>query len=407
MLNIIQKILRRLALKSLGKVKPRKIIVVAGSIGKTSTTQAVAHVLSNAGFRVCSTRHNYNTAIGVPSSILGLDLPAHAKNPFSWLGYFAQAVWAALRSKPGQYEYYVLELGTDHPGEIQQFAWLKPDIAICTAIAPEHMEYFKDLKSVATEELSVGSFSKKLLVNAKTVDSKYLGLVRRAKVFEYSRSMVAHLGVKTSQLKVVGGHSQDALGAAAWVAEHEALDAKIIRESLKSFVSPPGRMRKFKGIEDSLIIDDTYNSSPEAAIAALQYLYSLTSDNRVVLLGNMNELGESSAEEHTKLGEYCNKTKLALVVTLGKDANKYTAAAAKRNGCSVRRAETPKQAALFIDDQLREYQGKDSIVLAKGSESGVFAEETVKLLLEDSDERSELVRQSKRWQQKKRDLWVK
>ena len=85
-------LLRTFAKKYLMRVSPKKVIVITGSIGKTSTTKAISHVLREAGETVQATRNNYNTNLGVPASVLGYDLPKNAKNPFAWMVFFIRAL---------------------------------------------------------------------------------------------------------------------------------------------------------------------------------------------------------------------------------------------------------------------------------------------------------------------------
>src|SRR5690606_20106109 len=109
-----------------------------------------------------------------------------------------------------------------------------------------------------------------------------------------------------------------------------------------------------KGINNSLILDETYNASPEAVRAALDSVYTMKAPQKIALLGNMNELGDMSADAHREIGEYCDPEQLELVVTLGQDANKYSAPAAKRKGCTVQAFNNPYDAGKFIREHIKE-----------------------------------------------------
>jgi UDP-N-acetylmuramyl pentapeptide synthase len=146
-----------------------------------------------------------------------------------------------------------------------------------------------------------------------------------------------------------------------------------------------------------MIIDDTYNASPAAVKAALDSLYAIDTPQRIAILGMMNELGNLSPETHKKIGEYCDPKHLNLVVTIGKDANDFLAPAAEKRGCRVYKASDAKDAGEFVKKEM--VQG--ATILAKGSQNGVFAEEAVKILLDDPSDRSKLVRQSEVWLKKK------
>jgi UDP-N-acetylmuramoyl-tripeptide--D-alanyl-D-alanine ligase len=156
-------------------------------------------------------------------------------------------------------------------------------------------------------------------------------------------------------------------------------------------------MQRLRGINNSVILDDTYNASPDATKAALDTLYKIDAPQKIALLGNMNELGGFSQDAHTDIGEYCNAKQLDLVVTLGPDANKYLAPAAEKNGCKVIRTTKPHEAAESIKEVIK----AGTVILAKGSQNMVFAEEAVKALLENPDEADKLVRQSPEWLKKK------
>lgn len=389
MRSIIAKVLKWQSIKYLSKNNP-KVIVVSGSVGKTSTTQAIATVLSQK-FSVRKTLENYNTDIGIPCSIFNRKIPNSLKNPVSWLLLLSKnqiSIW-----KKAPFEVLVLELGTDKPGDIKSYNWLNADIGVVTAVADEHMEFFKTIEAVAQEELSIGLFSDKVLVNKYMVKSEYLNFAQNEQIFNYSREDIDRLGIKKEELKVIANHSIDAVTAAIAVGKVFGMQNSELVNGAKLVKPLPGRMQKLNGIKNSTIIDDTYNSSPEAVIAALDYLYENDSQQRIALLGSMDELGATSKESHEKIGKYCDPKKLDLVVTLGEDANNYLAGAAKENGCAVAESLTPYEAAEIIKRQLKD----GSMILCKGSQNGVFAEEAVKLLLKNPGNEKQLVRQSKKW----------
>ena len=156
-------------------------------------------------------------------------------------------------------------------------------------------------------------------------------------------------------------------------------------------------MQKLHGIKKSIIIDDTYNASPDAVKMALDALYSFETPQRIAILGMMNELGDLSAKEHEKIGKYCNSKLLNLVVTVGKDANKFLAPMAKEKGCEVYEAKNSIDAGLFVKGKIKE----GAVILAKGSQNGVFTEEALKPLLASKSDFSKLVRQDQYWMKKK------
>ena len=394
MRKFIAKILRWQSKKYLKKHQP-KVVVIAGSVGKTSTTNAIATILSEE-FELRSTIANYNTDLGVPASIFGQRLPSNVKNPLSWI-WFIKVNFMKLYFGRG-YKMLVLELGTDKPGEIEEFSWLNPEIAVIVAIAPEHMENFEDLEAVAMEELAVASYSDKLFINKNSVDTKYLEFSENDQIFNYSSSDLKTLNLGKSDIKVHGEHSLEALAAGLAVAKDLGMKEESIKSGIRKINPAKGRMNLLSGVKNSVLVDDTYNSSPEAVYAAIDYISDYKAPQRIVLLGNMNELGEISAAEHSNIGEYCKGNRIDLVVTLGPDANKHSAPAAKKAGCEVKTSTSPYQAAGIIKKHLKD----GAIILLKGSQNKVFAEEATKMLLANAEDEGELVRQSAFWMKKKK-----
>jgi UDP-N-acetylmuramyl pentapeptide synthase len=156
-------------------------------------------------------------------------------------------------------------------------------------------------------------------------------------------------------------------------------------------------MQRLQGIKNSLILDESYNASPSAVMAALDSLYQMKASQKIAVLGNMNELGDLAQQAHIDVGNYCESKQLDLVVTLGPEANEFLAPAAEKQGCEVRTATNPYQAADLVKKHLKE----EAVILIKGSQNNVYAEETVKRLLANPDDSQLLVRQSRHWMAKK------
>lgn len=390
-----------------------KVVAVVGGVGKTSTKLAIASVLSSK-LRVRYQTGNYNDIVTVPLVYFGQQLPS-LLNPIAWL----RVLLGNERQIHGDFPWdvVVLELGTDGPGQIEKFrSFVRADIGVLTAIVPEHMEFFESLDAVAREELSIVKFSDELLVNADLCDSHYrVGITNMQTYGMHGFADYLLEGVQPDangqafKLRHNGSmwlasHHQSiaavqlySLTAAAAVATMIGMNTDVINKALPAVPPVPGRLQLLKGINGSLIIDDTYNASPEAMKSSLDALYKVEAAVKIALLGNMNELGEYSAQAHTEVGGYCEPSQLQLVVTLGADANSYLADAAIKNGCRVQKAESPYEAALIIKPLLQ----AGVVLLAKGSQNGVFAEEAVKQLLADPKDSIKLVRQSPEWITKK------
>lgn len=421
--NYIQKKLETYVVAYFKKHPEVKLIVVAGSVGKTSTKRAIATLLSQR-YRVALEEGNHNTHMSAPLAILGIEYPDNIKSIGAWLSVFAAA--RARINQPTGTDVIIQEIGTDHPGDIAQFArYLRPDIAVVTAVTPEHMEFFGTMDAVAQEELAVANMAQVAIINRDDIDGTYATYLTNSSIDTYGTTGAAEYRFEEQDftiehgytgavitpefdqpipatIKVIGEHSlRPAMGAVA-VAVKLGLSADQIAAGLALLRPVPGRMNILRGINDTIIIDDSYNSSPIAASGALQALYGLQVPQRVAMLGSMNELGSSSPEEHRKLGELCDPSLLSWVITVGDDAENYLAPAARARGCQVKCFKSAIDAGAFARSVLE----PGAAVLAKGSQNGGYLEEAVKVLCLMSDD-SELVRQSETWMQTKNAFFSK
>lgn len=389
-----------------------KVVAVVGSIGKTSTKLAIASVLS-AGLRVRFQDGNYNDLVSVPLVFFGQELPS-LYNPFAWLAVFWRNSRQVRRDYP--YDVVVVELGSDSPGQIAGFKrYIKADLTVITAVTPEHMQSFDGLDAVAAEELAAADFSAQLLANLDLCPAKYLAGVNDLQTYGLTESADFVMGTdgraeaRPENLTIaelplnLSRPEQYSRLAAAVVAHKLGLKFDVVAEGLQTVKAPPGRMQRLAGINNSLIIDDSYNASPEAVKIALATLYKEKAAQKIAILGNMNELGAHSVAEHTAIGQLCDPGQLAAVITIGSDANQYLAAAAEAKGCQVKRFDNPYQAGEYAKTLLK----PGAVVLVKGSQNRVFAEEAIKPLLADPSNAVNLVRQSPQWLEIKKKAFAK
>jgi UDP-N-acetylmuramyl pentapeptide synthase len=368
-----------------------KVVAVAGSVGKTSTRGAIATVLREQ-FRVQNiTNPGYNSEIGLPLSVFEMSTPGTLLNPFAW-------AWRLLRAEliiAGHYpnQVLVLEMGTEMPGEMAHYmSYLKPDIGVLTAVTPEHMQNFPNgLDQVAAEEFAIAG-SRVVIVNADDVAEKFLQkyLAHHKHAITYSLKDESSLP-ETPQIL---GHMRHAILAAAIVGRELGLPDHKIHQALAKIQPVSGRMNPLPGVGGSSLIDDTYNSSPDAVTAALATLASLPAKRRIAVLGSMNELGAKSPEYHRAAGT--EAAGVDLLVTIGAQANQYLGPAAVKAGLDPTRfkpADSPYAAGEFLRTML----SPGDVVLIKGSQNGVFAEEATKLLLASPADAKHLVRQSPAW----------
>lgn len=395
-----------------------KLVIVAGSVGKTTTKVAIGTVLAQR-FRVRMHEGNYNSEISSPLAILGIDLPDSLRSLSGWMAVFKAA---KLRvQNPTDVDVIVQEVGSDGIGQVPHFGtFASPDIAVITAVAPEHMEFFKTLDAVAAEELSAANYSKQALINRDDIDGKYAADLTNPNISTYGSSATAeyHFIEQDFTLKdgwkgefvapewddpvevsihLVGEHSVRPAVAAAAVGVKLGMTPNEIKKGLQAVRAVNGRMNILRGMNEMILIDDTYNSSPLATAAALRALYQLNVPQKIAVLGSMNELGDSSPAEHKALGELCDPVELAHVITVGEDAEKYLAPAARANGCHV----VSFKSALDAGACVHKFADKGAAVLFKGSQGGVFLEEAVKVVLHSTDDQSKLVRQSAAWMKQK------
>lgn len=415
--NFIQKKLEKYVRKYIAKHKP-KLVLVTGSVGKTSTKLAIATVLSEK-YRVRVHEGNHNTHMSVPLGILGIAYPDDVHSIGEWMKV-RKAAKQRIKAKQSDCDVIVQELGTDQPGDIAHFGtYLKGDIAVITAVSPEHMEFFKTIDAVAKEELEVTNFSSITLINRDDIAGEYAKYITNPEIDTYGIGGAAEYSflVEESELGLAKGklvspsagdisaslHVASESGikaaiAAGFTAERLGLEPSEIASGLAKITPPAGRMNILKGLKDSTIIDDSYNASPLAVSAALTTLFNQEAPQKIAVLGDMNELGEVSASEHKRIGELCNPNVVNWVVTIGSQSAQHLAPAAKAKGCQVKSFSDPISAGTFVHSVLEPH----AIVLFKGSQNGVFSEEAIKAILYDSQDQQKLVRQSEAWLDKKK-----
>ncbi|MBC7459386.1 hypothetical protein H7200_01580 [Candidatus Saccharibacteria bacterium] len=423
--NFIQNKLEKYVRVYLRRHPDIKLVIVVGSVGKTSTKVAIGTVLSER-FRVRLHEGNHNAELSAPLAILGIDHPSNLKSVAAWLRVFG-AARARIR-EASDVDVIVQEVGSDGIGQVPHFgSYARPYIAVVTAVSAEHMEFFKTIDAVAAEELSAANFSDYALINRDNIDGKYAADITNAHINTYGTTGAAEyrftqddftlekgfsglfsvkgefdVSVK-ADLKVIGEHSVRAAVAAGAVALRLGLTVEEIRSGFSKIRAVNGRMNILRGVKDTILIDDTYNSSPLAVNAALQALYGLSVPQRIAVLGSMNELGDTSAVEHQSVGAVCSPNELAHVITVGEEAEKYLAPAARANGCHVVSFKTALEAGAYVHKVLE----PGAAILFKGSQGGIYLEEAVKIVLHSTDDEARLVRQSQSWLQTKNNFFSK
>ncbi len=400
-----------------------KLVVVAGSVGKTSTKMAISTMLGQK-YRVRVHEGNHNTEFSAPLAILGIPYPEDVKSIKQWRNVFRAADARVLQAS--DVDVIIQEIGADHPGDISRFGtYLNPDIAVITSVTAEHMEYFQTMEAVAREELAAANFSKMAIINRDDIEGQYANYLTNPNVVTYGTSDTAeyHFSDQSFSLEqghqgsfvapefpqpisatinVLGKHNVRPAVAAAAVGVKLGLSPAEIANGLNQITPVAGRMRLLPGTQNSIIIDDTYNSSPVAALGAIETFLGLESSQRIAIMGSMSELGAMSADEHAKIGAMFTPDNVDWLITVGEEAEKYLAPAAHHNGCQVKSYRSSVEAGAFAHAQLH----PGALVLAKGSQNGIFVEEAVKILLRHPEDNRLLVRQSPAWMAHKEEFFA-
>jgi len=335
-----------------------QIVAITGSCGKTTVKEMCAAILRQSA-PVLATQGNLNNEIGVPQTL--------------------------LRLTPDE-RYAVVELGANHPGEI---AWttslVKPDVAVINNVAAAHLAGFGSLRGVAvakTEIFSGLSETGTAIINA---DSEFYDWWReilsvrtlsfgvenpkadfRAENIEQNEAGIASfmlicpLGRIAIQLPVPGLHNVSNALAAAAVTTSLGLSLEQVKSGLMTMVPVKGRFCVQKLSDSVTVIDDTYNASVQSVMAAIDTL-SVMPGYRVLVFGDMGELGADAATLHRQIGEHAKAKKLDTVLTIG-ELSRNTAEAA--SGQHFVNKESLYQALQQLMQQQRPVT-----ILAKGARS--------------------------------------
>lgn len=422
----IATILRFEANLVLKKYKP-KIIGITGSVGKTSTKEAAFCVMSSQ-FNVRQSKKSYNSELGLPLSILNCDTGWN--NPFSWLKTIFEGLFLILF--PNKYpDWLILEMGVDRPGDMDRMvSWVKLDIAVVTRVGdiPVHVEFFKSTEELFSEKAKIVKGLKadgKLILNADDRRVLLMGSLWKGSTLTYGVKEKSDLhaenyhfhyknsaGVEvpdgiTFKLDycgnnipvrlhgVFGKHNIYSALAAMAIGISENMNLVSAVESLSSYVGPLGRLRIIEGKNNTIILDDTYNSSPAALNLALESLSEMTTKGKkVCILGDMMELGEFTEEAHLKAGADAAKV-CDLILTVGPRARNIAAGASSAGKRKEDMGVFEKSAD--IGPEFVDALSPGDIVLVKGSQS-VRMEKTVKSIMAHPEQSKKLlVRQEKEW----------
>ncbi len=420
--------MRALARAIIRKYHP-DVIGVTGSVGKTSAKEAIAAVMA-AKFRVRSSRQNFNNEIGVPLTIIGADY-SPGRSLWRWLMILGRAIRLIAVPDDSYPEMLVLEMAADKPGDIQYLISFAPcRVGVLTAIAHAHTAAFKTIKKIAQEKRVILSHLKSDDFAVFNGDNQIVvesAAVTKAEKVSYG--LKAGLDFQATDLRVMtqagelkginfkvnhagnsvpvflpehlGGGSVYAALAAMAVGGVFGINAVEAAEALRVFKPLPGRLYALPGIKGTIILDDTYNASPEAVKVALGVLADLPlplGGRRYAVLGDMPELGPETEPAHREIGLTVAEKGIDFLITVG-EATKDTARAAREGGLpddQIAKFAEAKSAGKFLQEKLRE----GDITLVKGSQ-GMRMERVVKEVMAEPLSAPELlVRQTDDWLKK-------
>jgi len=415
------------AKRAISREKPR-VIVVAGSVGKTTTKEAIGVAIGayESGTTVRVAPENYNNELGVPLTIFGKKAPG--RSLVSWVLVTLRATALGFGLGKIGARTLVMEYATDRPGDIAYLLTIaRPDIAVITAIGAEHTEFFKTIDAVQEEELSLlnglkpdgiavlnaddsrvmqwkeeGDIKKITFGESNGSDVRLERFKQEAEGIELRYVSLAH--AVTFHVNGVFGRPPALAVAASLAVVYYHLDVDLgeVVERLKmQFHGVPGRARLLPGVKQTILLDDSYNSSPLAALSAIHDLAEIPIEERskrIAALGDMLELGPLSESAHEELGEAVAKNKVDILVLCG------TLAPAVREGALragmdenvIFHFPTSAEAGLFIQHKMK----KGDAILIKGSQ-GVRMEKISKELMAEPEKAEELLcRQSAKWSKK-------
>lgn len=423
MKNLLKKyilfLLKRFAKRRLQNFKGT-IIGVTGSVGKTSTKEAIYTIL-NTKYKVLRNKGSMNTEFGLPLTVLELD--TGWKSIAKWSYLIFRAFFKSFHKMYA--EVVIVEMGVDKPGDMDiLLSIVRPNIAIIGPVAPVHLDkhQFANVDEVFEEKSKlIKALPEDGIAILFADDEKIAALAKgraKARTFTFGTSPDAdfkataieedvhgiqfHLSTEGHRIDiaapVLGKHHVNVIMPAIICGMAMKMEMPEILEAMQRFRLPPGRLNLIPGFLPGMtIIDSTYNSSPKSCTEALKTLASLKPHGhgrRIAVLGNMNELGENAALLHTEVGrmipECCD-----ILVTVGDNAGIFADTAEELGMKHVFRFKNVSEVVAEFRKELKE----DDIVLVKGSQNNVRLEKFVREIMEFPDQAAELLcRQGKAWE---------
>lgn len=396
------------------RYKP-KIIGVTGTVGKSSTKEAIYTVLKSK-FSVRRSLGSYNNEIGAPLTILGSE--SAGANIWGWIIIFLRALKKLIYDS-NYPKVLVLELGVDKPNDLEYLlSFIKPKIAVITSIGPAHLEKMGSEEEIYQEKAKLAKHLPKngtAILNYDDQRLRRLGLEIGGKVIFFGLDSQANMSA--DQIKYIRhamtfglnwagsvvptfvsslglGQIYAALAASA-AATVLGMDLVSITQELKKIRGLKGRLKLLAGKHNTYLLDDTYNSNPISASLSLKTAREIKKDlgakRLVAVLGEMLELGDVSRRSHLNLGREAGKM-ADLVLAVGKEAKNIISGARQSKATEARWFSSSKVLAKKILTIIKPYD----LILIKGSQ-GVRMEKVSAVLLKNKRDIKHLPRMSGLW----------
>ena len=371
--------LQQLAQYYLHKINPR-VVAVTGSNGKTTTKDMTAAILQR-GYNVQKTYANFNNQIGVPTTILGME--------------------------PNT-EVLVVEMGMDHFGELDHLSRLvEPDVAVITMIGEAHIEFFGTRAKIADAKMEIthGLAEDGLLVyngDEPLLRQRTQKLIQATTTFGLNDedNLQATNVVSDSHqtafrvlkwpeydftIPMIGAYNVNNALAALAVGDYFQIPVAEMQLALQDFALTKNRTEWVDGNQGERILSDVYNSNPTAVkevLAAFENTVTPTG-KRIVVLGDMLELGEQGPALHAGIAQAINPDAIASVYLCGPlMSNLRDALLAKMPATAIHYYDTNDKASLIAD--LKAEIAPDDLVLLKGSH-GIHLETVLAALTESKE----------------------
>ena len=330
------------------------IIAITGSNGKTTVKEMIEHILSRR-FTGTVGPKSFNNAIGVPLTLLA--------------------------AKPSD-DYVICEIGTNAPGEVLNLGRIaQPDVAVITCVGAAHLEGLKSVERVAVEKaslLATLSPTGMAIVRGGQQPLDHAMVSFDCRTIRFGEADPCELRVTAQEprpdgqrfqindrqwvsLPVRGGHNAFNALAAIAVAQRFGFDQEQAAEALADVSLPEMRLERVDA-GDVTIINDAYNANPDSVSAAAAVLAETPANRRVMILGDMRELGETAEAMHTELGELLARRGADLLIGVG-DLGRHIARGAAESGVETREYDTVDE---LIPDVAELLQPGD-VILVKGS----------------------------------------